>query len=327
MSIQFTILGLGQIGASIGLGLASQKENVTRVGHDKALNILKAAQKMGALDKTDYNLPSSVENADVILLCIPANEIQDTLKYIAPVLKENAVIIDFSPIKSAAIGWAKEHLPANRYYIGLTAGINPEYLHLSAEGVDSARADLFQHGTMFINAPQGTPESVVKLANDLSNLLGANALFVDTEEVDSLMTGIHILPQLAAASLLELTVDQPGWREARMVASHVFAQNASALVDENGLSASAMLNKKNTLRMLDAFIESLQTMRTEIEAENTDALKKKFVKARESFTNWKDERYKNEWQNNSMPKQENISLAKLAQHFFVGGLFKKRDEQ
>jgi len=47
MTIQITILGLGQVGGSIGLALAEHKENVKRVGHDKDPEIARAAMKAG----------------------------------------------------------------------------------------------------------------------------------------------------------------------------------------------------------------------------------------------------------------------------------------
>ena len=37
MPVQITIIGLGQIGASMGLALAAHKDAILRVGHDKKL--------------------------------------------------------------------------------------------------------------------------------------------------------------------------------------------------------------------------------------------------------------------------------------------------
>ena len=44
MTIQISIIGLGQIGASIGLALSEHK-NLQIVGHDKNLNTAKALLK------------------------------------------------------------------------------------------------------------------------------------------------------------------------------------------------------------------------------------------------------------------------------------------
>ncbi len=81
MTIQITIIGLGQIGTSIGLCLSGDK-NFRRVGHDRELEFARTAEKMGALDKVDLNLPHSVRDADIVILSIPVDQIQETLEYI-----------------------------------------------------------------------------------------------------------------------------------------------------------------------------------------------------------------------------------------------------
>ena len=43
MSVQITLIGLGQIGASIGLALAEQKELLQRMGHDKDPSVARQA--------------------------------------------------------------------------------------------------------------------------------------------------------------------------------------------------------------------------------------------------------------------------------------------
>src|SRR3990172_8316110 len=139
MAIQMTIIGLGQIGASVGMALSGQGVQITRVGHDKDFGTARKAQKLGAVDRVDINLHNSVENAEVVLLAIPMDEIHQTLGDIATDLKEGVVVMDTSPLKEVVVGWASELLPEGRHYIGLTTVINPAYLLLTSTGLDAAR--------------------------------------------------------------------------------------------------------------------------------------------------------------------------------------------
>ena len=50
------------------------------------------------------------------------------------------------------------------------------------------------------------------------SLLGALPLLMDTAEADGIFSGMHVLPQLVAAALLDTTVDRPGWQDARKLA-------------------------------------------------------------------------------------------------------------
>ena len=133
MTVQVTIIGLGQIGTSIGLALAEHTDLVRRIGHDKDHSVARAAEKLGALDEVKINLPDSVREADIVLLSLPVSEIRETLEVIAQDLKEGAVVMDTAPVKGSVTQWAKELLPSERFYVSLVPVINPEYLH-EAEG-------------------------------------------------------------------------------------------------------------------------------------------------------------------------------------------------
>jgi prephenate dehydrogenase len=230
MTVKITIIGLGQIGASMGLALANHKDQVTITGHDKLPKTAQKAQKMGAVEKIAYNLPASVEGAGIILLALPVDQIYDTLKVIAQDVHEDAVLMDTAPVKSVVTAWMKELLPPKRHYIGLTPALNPLYVQGSATEIDAAHADLFQRGLMGISAPQGTPAAAVKLAADFVSLLGAVPYFVDAAEIDGIMATAHLLPQLAAAALVNAAVDQPGWPDIRKLAGRHFAAS-TALVE------------------------------------------------------------------------------------------------
>lgn len=299
MAIQITIIGLGQIGASFGLALAGQVEKLERVGHDLNPDTAKKALKLGAVDRISINLPSAVRNADIVLLALPLDQIRETLEIIAEDLKENAVLLDTAPVKTIVSAWVKELLPSNRHYIGLTPVLNPIYLLMPESGIDAARADLFQHGIMCITTPPGTTSEVIKLASDLTHIVGAVNLFVDPLENDSIMAATHILPQLISAALLNATVDQPGWIEARKVAGRAYAQmtNPSVQLGEpKTISSSSVFDRDNVLRVVDDVIAALQAMRDDIEHSDIKALEARLERARQGRRLWWSQRQAANWE-------------------------------
>ena len=307
MTIQLTIIGLGQIGASVGLALAGQKELITRVGHDRDMRIARQAEKMGALDRVEINLPNAVRHASMIVLSLPIDQIEETLKQIAADLQEGAVVIDTGPVKEVVANWAAAILPAGRHYVGLTPVINPAYLHTTDQGVEAARADLFHGGLMAIVTPPRSHSDAVKLAADLTRLLGAEALFADPLEIDGLMAATHILPQLMAAGLLGAVVGQPGWREARKVAGRGFAEATAPVVhmdDEQALMAAALLNGENVLRVLDGALAALQAIRQDIASQDGKALAERLGRARRGREQWWQERQSMDWSGDGKPDLE-----------------------
>jgi prephenate dehydrogenase len=303
MAYQITIIGLGQIGASIGLALANQKELLQRVGHDKDSAVARQAKQLGAVDRIENNLHAAVEKADMALLTLPMDQMRETLELIGPDLKEGAVVMDTAPVKEVVAGWAKEFLPPARHYVGLTPVLNPAYLHEIDTGIEAAHADLFQRGLVAIVSPPGAVSEAIKLAADLTRLLGASPLFADTAEMDGLIASTHLLPQLLAAALLNVTVDQPGWREGRKIAGKAFAEVSGAMLQPTtpeSLSSAAIFNHENVLRVIDSAVAALQSIRGDIQNQNDQALLEKLERAQRGRETWWKVRQAGDWANEEL---------------------------
>ncbi len=324
MTVQITIIGLGQIGASMGLALGQHKESILRVGHDKKINVEREAQKKGAIDKTDHSLSSAVKDARLIVLSIPMSQVRETLEFIAPDLREGALVLDTSPVKAEVVKWAKELLPEGRYYVGLVPAINPNHIHDLHLGLEAAQPDLFRKGVFIIDAPYGTPGDAVTLVTDFVRLLGAAPLLADMTESDGLMAHTHILPQLVAAALLNATLDQPGWREGRKLAGRAYAGVTAGLAynDEiNSLRMAALQNRANVVHSLDVMMAALRGLRDDIDKLDDDSLAERLEAALEGREHWLNERMAADWIEES--RREMPNLPSFSERLF-GGMFAKR---
>ncbi len=323
MSVQITIIGLGQIGGSIGLALGGQKTLLKRVGHDKKMEVEKAALSRGAVDEAKHNLAAAVREADLVLLCLPVSQVRETLELIAPDLKEGAVVIDTAPVKSEVAKWAAELVPPGRFYVGLVPALNPEMLHDVKFGLEAASPDLFKKGLMLIDAPYGTPGEVVQLASDLASLLGAGIMLADPDESDGLMARMHLLPQLVGAALLNATVDQPGWQEARKMGGRPYAAVTAGLAYQDEIDSLRMLslhNRMNIVHYLDTMIAALRGLREDIANEDDDGVAERLEQALEGRNRWIQERLLADWQ----PRDEApaIDIPTFAERFFGSAFYK-----
>jgi len=317
MSVQITIIGLGKIGASIGLALDGQ-ENLIRIGHDKDMSSARKAQKMGAVDKVHRNLPHSVKNSDIVILSLPFSEIYETMEYIKEDLKDDAVILDTAPSKLATSEKMQEILPAGRAYIGLAPVINPFYLDDRGGGVDAARADLFNKGITLIAAPPTASGAVIQLAADLVQLFGSNPLFADIAEVDGVMATAYLLPQLISVALLNATVDTSGWEETRKCAGQEYADTTASSPTQEGvasLSSASLLNASNVSRVLGEMIASLQNIQQSIVDGDESALNETLSLAEKGRENWLIERKAAEWLLRG-EKADAVKLGGIAERFF-----------
>jgi prephenate dehydrogenase len=328
MTVQLTIIGTGRIGTSLGLALAEQKDQIFRIGHDRSSEHARQAEKLGAFDKIVSNLYAAVDKSDIIVLALPVDEALATLKLIANDLKEGSVVMHASTNLVAACAQAKELLPAERHFVTLAPSLNPEYISETQKGPEAAHADLFKRSVITIAAPQGSDSGVVKLAADLTAMLGAKPYFADPLEYDGLTAGSNTLPKLAAAALINAVTDQPGWQEGRKLAGGAFAQISELLMhldEEKALGKSALLNRDNSVRVIDNLIIALRQMREAIANEDEEALKGLFEKAIKDRETWLKDRYTSSWEKGAetpgLP-----SASESLSRMFLGGLARKREQ-
>jgi prephenate dehydrogenase len=298
MTIQMVIIGLGQIGASLGLALAEQKNKIRCQGFDADSAIERLAMKMKAVENVTSNLTKTVANSDLVMLALPTNGLRGMLEIVAPHMRAGAVLMDVAPAKEAMLRWTQELLPAGRYYVGLSPAINAAYLEERGLSLKTAHQDLFSKGLVGIVSSPGTPPEAIRLATDLVSLLGAEHLFFDAVEVDSLMAAVHLLPQLAGAALVDATIQQPGWREGRKLAGRPYADLTGALLHSGGpegLADAAVLSSSHLLRLLDNLIMALQDYRAEIQAGEAQPLQAHLHQVYEDRLSWWAQRQNASW--------------------------------
>ena len=112
------------------------------------------------------------------------------------------------------------------------------------------------------------------------------------------MAAGHLLPGLAAAALTQTIMGQPGWADIRKLAGKPFAAAMRLLEMEepNALAEIALQNSMNTLRVLDGYIAALNSLRDEVAGEQKENLQTRFGEAVRDLEQWRQERYKGNWQ-------------------------------
>jgi prephenate dehydrogenase len=326
--MQISIIGLGQIGTSIGMALSPYTSSITRVGFDQDQAASKTARQHKAIDREEASLQGAVDNADLIILALPTHEIRDTLTRISRELKPGAIVVDTAPIKRVIGQWMEETLPPQCHYIGLTPVVNPEYLQEFDFGVEAARDDLFEGGVMaVVTGPKADSKSVGVVTN-LARLLGADPFFVDAAEIDGLMTMTHIIPRLLAAALLSSTLSQSGWREGRKIAGRAYARVSDPLVpggEPEAVASTVIHNRDNVLRVIDDVVDSLLDLRRMIDQSDEEALRSRLLEAQRGRDAWWQDRKTGDWADReSRISDMNSTMGSMLGNMLGFGIFRKR---
>ena len=264
--MEVTIIGLGLIGASMGQALRSKHgDKIAIVGYDSDQQAHNNATKIGAVDRSEWNLDDAVAKADVVIIAAPANAVYDIFEACGPHLTNGAIVIDMSTSKRAVIDWAEELLPSHIEFVGIDPLAGAGFT-----GQKDAHPTLFQGKRFAVMPSVRTPQQALKTTIQLIEDVGGKAMFMDVDEHDSFSAVVNGLPLVVAASLLSVASASPSWSEiSQFVGSHFQAITAPASQDPALGHATAVTNPEMMVHWIDQMIAVLNLVRDGIADEES----------------------------------------------------------
>ena len=270
-----TIVGVGLIGASLGLALkkAGVATKVLGVGRSRAN--LDQAQKMGAIDGV-VDLVEAAKQSDVIVLCMPVAQMRTAFETIEPHLESRTMITDAGSTKGDVILAAKEVLGKKACQFVPAHPIAGGAQH----GASAAKADLFQ-GKQTIVCPlqENSPEDIA-LIMGLWESVGSVVKKIGVVQHDAIYAAVSHLPHLLSYALMASVVNS---EDADQKLDHVGA----GFKDFTRIAASSpemwrdicLGNRTAILQELDRYLLIVNHMRKLVAEGDGEGLEKLFNKA------------------------------------------------
>lgn len=271
--MKITLIGLGQVGSSIGLALSKYKDRFELVGFDKDFEKQKLARSIGAVTKAPINLIDAIDGADIIVFCTPYSAVRELFGLIKDDVKADAVILSTTPNKAETSTWFTDTFAKTNQFVGLTLSINAEYTRNLDPGEILEKDDVFNQTSIGISAPMGTGEKALKYASDLVELIGAKVYYFDMLEADGIERRSHLLPQITALSLFNATSKQPGWSDAQFFTNQAYLNAISAIGYESKEDIADLMIANNTANadQIDLIIEQLTAYKNALLVQDREA--------------------------------------------------------
>ncbi len=302
-----SIIGLDRVTGSIALALGATDLGLTIIGYDYDRSIVKEAKRMELIDKGVSKVFNAAAAADILLLNIPLERQEETIKAIGDEVREHTLIMDLSGLKSPGIKWADEYLKLG-HYVAASPILAAVRLTDGREGVEASRQDLFKHSVFCIMPSANADPKAVETAVNMGRLLGSQPFFLDPLEYDSFVQGLETTPGLLAVALFRAITQSTGWHDMLRFAGLDFTR-ATAALDNRDLASLTFHDQSSTLRWLDAVIQELQQVRhliTDGDQERMELILEQLSIDRER---WLAEREKNEWMEDTSSNMSGLSLA------------------
>jgi prephenate dehydrogenase len=196
------VVGLGAVGASIGLAL--RRDGMLVVGHDSLPRHARAAIDLGAVSKLSVGL-SGFADCGAIFVAVPPHDIVEVARRLLDATR--ATVVDVGSVK----GGIAEALRHPRFV--------PSHpirgTHLS--GPSAGTEDLFSGATWAVCPTAATSNTSLNVAEALIRRMGARPLRLAPGEHDRLVARTSHLPHVAATALVHVVGGRNGTSASRLI--------------------------------------------------------------------------------------------------------------
>jgi prephenate dehydrogenase len=258
------IIGMGLIGASIGLALhaRAKRRRIRITGFDTRRAHANIARRRGAIDRVATSLRAAVADADVVVLAVPLRSVVALLPAVMRAAAPGALVIDVAgqklPVAAAAMPLLARQPSAT--FIGGHPMAGAEFA-----GPDRAAADLFRGRPFALcSLPQPGGAETVRRADRFVRALGAVPVHVDAALHDRIVAATSALPQLVASAVAlaaaDLLDDAKGLIGPGFDSVTRLAQSPPDL-----WTGPILTGRRNIVRVLTVFEERLRSVRQAIE--------------------------------------------------------------
>lgn len=274
-----TILGLGLMGASLGMALRAIGRHV--IGYDAAMGVAERAHERGAVDATCDTVAEAVAPASLVVLAVPVLAMRELLAEAGAHLAADAVVTDLGSSKARVAAWAQRLLPEPGRFVGGHPMAGGE-----RSGVQAAEAGLYR-GCIWCLTPtlSTAPDAVARVAAMIDGL-GARPHLLDPSRHDKAVALASHLPLVAASALVLTAAASPDGPDARILAARGWRDTTRVASGSPRMARDICLsNHEPLLAALDDYIAILRRLREQI-ASGDLALEETFARARDARDTW-----------------------------------------
>ena len=160
-----SILGLGLLGGSVGLAVNRSFPGIYRIGYSHRQVTRDKALQAGVVDVVYPSVAQAVAKARLVILASPISVFADLMRQMIGPLPEDCLVTDVGSTKVLPMRRAEKIFRRKITFIGSHPMAGSEQ-----QGVEFARADLFDGAHCIITPTAKTPRCAVKFLTDFAFL-------------------------------------------------------------------------------------------------------------------------------------------------------------
>lgn len=271
---KIAIIGLGLIGGSL-LQALHQTGKWRLSGTDTDQKTMTAAWHEGYLPQPAITPETAVEDADIIVLCVPIHELLPLAKQLKPFLKTGAVVTDVSSVRGQRAAAMQQELSDKVCFIG-----GHPMAGLERHGWQVASANLFADKAYVLEQSPGLSHHAVTLMERMITSIGAHTVWMTAAVHDRAAALISHAPHVVAAAMVLTAANDEKKDEARLLAASCFRDMTRvAASGPNMWTDITCENRQEVIQALKKVGHKILSVATALEAGDKEAVRAFFTQA------------------------------------------------
>ena len=260
-----TIIGLGLIGGSLGLGLRQHSLAQRLIGLEANPAYARRALELGLVDELAASLPAAVAPADLIIVAVPMDALVALLPQVLDLVNENQLVIDVGSTKGNLLAAVAQH-PRRGRFVAVHPMAGTEY-----SGPEAAVRGLFEGKTLVICDAEASDPAAVATVEALFRALPMRVLHLGAADHDLHTAYVSHISHLTSFALALTVLEKERRGEQR-----IFDLAGGGFASTVRLAKSAPAtwvpifrqNRENVLDVLDEHLSQLNKLRALLQQED-----------------------------------------------------------
>lgn len=191
------IIGVGEIGGSIGKDLKKKKLAGEVIGVGRRKSSLVKAKRARAVDRVTLSLENGVKDADFIVLATSVIKIAELGKKAAFFAKKGVIITDAGSTKKYIVEHLTKNLPAGVKFVGSHPMAGSE-----KGGPLNSKEGLFKGRVCFVTKTKKTDKKALAVVKNFWTSLGSKVIEISPAAHDEIVAQISHMTHIVASSLV-----------------------------------------------------------------------------------------------------------------------------
>jgi prephenate dehydrogenase len=276
------VIGVGLMGGSLARALREKGAVGEVVGAGRNEDNLRAAVRLGVVDRYDTDPARAVAGADAVVVAVPLGAIEPVLRAIVPHLSPGAVVTDVGSAKGSVVA------DVERIYGYIPPNFVPGHPIAGTEksGVEASFATLFQRRRVILTPLAETAAAAHHLVRTMWELTGAEVVDMGVRHHDAVLAATSHLPHMLAYTLVDTLARLDDRAE-------IFRYAAGGFRDFTRIASSdprmwhdiCVANREQLLEMIALFSADLSQLAEAIRADDRAAILATFERAKRARDN------------------------------------------